>query len=521
MDSLDMRTVFKSICDKNINVAFVGKKTIKDYLCYVLGDDVEMECYDELDELTGNEELVIYDDVSDKDLKTDINGCILLSRFIEAFNVVDIPENREVALWGGGQEMESRLSLIRKYTSPRIIIDKKKKGSYDGIPFVAPEDVNIEDYFIIITTTKYLGEVKAELEKHALVEGRDYISGSNPAFLNDNAAMFLKVLSTRSLKKINCRRPFEYVNVGVGGNLTHCCYEWLPHYTGNVLNEDSLVCDTITSRIIRISFMNQSYAFCNTVLCPWMSKEREKLYEKDADAIDKDIYLKQQGIVDVDVSFDNTCNLFCESCRKEIIVDQTDESILIAKNISETLLPRTNRLTVAGNGEAFLSKAYNEIFKGEFPNTHLTILSNGNLFTLKKWEAIEGHFKDIQLMFSIDAATKKTYEEVRRGGHWENVKHSLEIASFLRKEGRIRRFVIRFVVSRKNYIEMPDFVRLGKEMNCDIVDFSRIENWGTFSDEEFDKISMFNADDPKPEIKKILSHPIMNDPIVRYTNINI
>ena len=520
MNSSDMKKVFNSICDGTIKATFIGEKIIKDYLCYVLGNDIEMECLSGTHLLNGNEQMVIYDDVICKISSADKYKSVPLSCFVESFNSVEIPKDRELALWGGGLEMESKLPVIRKYKSPKIIIDKNKNGNYDGIPFVKPEKLNIKDYFIIITTTKYAGEVKAEIERNGCEEGKDFILGSNPAFLSDSAAMFLKVISARPLKRIKCRRPFEYVNVGVGGNLTHCCHEWLPYYTGNVLNGDTSVCDTITSRIIRLSFMNQSYVFCNTVLCPWMAKEREKLYVEEKEMVDEDVYLKPQKIVDVDVAFDNTCNLFCESCRKGIIIERTDEPMIIARNISKTLLPGANRLTVAGNGEAFLSKAYAEIFNGNFPNTHLTILSNGNLFTVQKWKTVEGHFKDVQLMFSIDAVTKETYEKVRRGGHWGNVMRGLETASQLRKEGKICRFIIRFVVSRRNYMEMPDFVRLGKKMNCDIVDFSRIENWGTFTDDEFEVMSMFDGDTPKPEMREVLIQPIMKDSIVRYTNIS-
>ena len=84
-----------------------------------------------------------------------------------------------------------------------------------------------------------------------------------------------------------------------------------------------------------------------------------------------DLYLKEQEIVDVDVAFDNTCNLRCESCRSEYIIDKSIETINIAEKICKKMIPESRRVTVAGNGEVFLSKAYSKIFEGFYPNTCL------------------------------------------------------------------------------------------------------------------------------------------------------
>ena len=104
MDKADVRAVFKSICDRRVDATFVGKKVVKDFLCYVLGNGVKMECRADSGELTGNEEVVIFDDVTVNTLNVDICEYVPLSRFVEAFNNVEIPEDRIVALWGGGKK---------------------------------------------------------------------------------------------------------------------------------------------------------------------------------------------------------------------------------------------------------------------------------------------------------------------------------------------------------------------------------------------------------------------------------
>lgn len=520
---MDIGSIYEGIIKGKVKAVFYGKKDIKDYLCYVLGNNVQMKLISCLDEVQCDESVCIYDDVTEQkdnisiELKKGETTYIKLSEFVLMFNDVHIPSNRQVALWGGGAELKSLFKLILKYCQPAVIIDKQKDGDFEGVPFVKPESINVKDFFIIITTTKFASEIKEILDFSGCKIGKDYIHGTDPSILNDNAKMFVKVITDKSLKKNICKRPFEYVNVGERGNLTHCCYEWLPKYIGNVFDGEKIA-DTITSRIIRISFMNQTYSFCNSVCCPFMSSDRKKLF-LDKQEINDELYLKNQEIVDVDVAFDNTCNLRCESCRSEFIVDKSMESLSIANQICDYLIPESRRITVAGNGEAFLSKAYARIFNGEYPNIDLTILSNGNLFTFDKWKAVEGHFKSVTMMFSVDAASKETYELVRRGGKWENLINGLQTASELRKRNLIKRFIIRFVVSKRNYLEMPRFVQLGIDMGCDLVDFTRIENWGTFTDEEFSDISMFINDQPKTELRRILDLPIMGEKIVRYTNI--
>ena len=520
---MNLELIYEEIIKGKVIAYFYGKNDIKDYLCYVLGNNIQMKLISHFDEIKCRNSICIYDDITGNtdnlyaELNDDKATYIRLSDFVLQFNDVHIPTERPVALWGGGTELKSLFNIISKYCQPTVIIDKQKEGEFEGVPFVKPESINIEDYFIVITTTRYASEIKEILDCLGKKIGVDYIHGADPKFLNDNAEMFVKTITDIPLKRNSCKKPFEYVNIGVAGNLTHCCYEWLPKYIGNVFDTENMA-DTITSRIIRVSFMNQTYSFCNSVCCPYMSSNREDILLKNH-VMNDDLYLKEQEIVDVDVAFDNTCNLRCESCRSEYIIDKSIETINIAEKICKKMIPESRRVTVAGNGEVFLSKAYSKIFEGFYPNTDLTILSNGNLFTFDKWKQIENHFKEVTMMFSIDAATKETYELVRRGGKWENLVNGLKVASELREKNQIRRFIIRFVVSKRNYLEMPEFVRLGIDYGCDIVDFSRLENWGTFSDEEFNEMSMFIGDSPKLELKSILDLPIMGEKIVRYTNI--
>ena len=92
----------------------------------------------------------------------------------------------------------------------------------------------------------------------------------------------------------------------------------------------------------------------------------------------------------------------------------------------------------------------------------------------------------------------------------------MKFASELRRKGDLSYFRMNFVVQKENYKEMVDFVQWGIELGVDEIFFTKILNWGTYTPEEFEEISMMEKDGitPKPELKEILQHPVMKSDIV-------
>ena len=166
----------------------------------------------------------------------------------------------------------------------------------------------------------------------------------------------------------------------------------------------------------------------------------------------------------------------------------------------------------------FASKEYKQIYESQkCQPEYIRILSNGTLFTKERWENFKKN-KNCKMMLtvSVDAATKETYEQIRCGGNFEQLKKNMEFASELRKQGELCYFRMNFVVQRENYKEMISFVQWGEELEVDEIFFTKILNWGTYTEEEFAKISMMEKDGitPKEELKEILKHPVMQSYIV-------
>ena len=90
----------------------------------------------------------------------------------------------------------------------------------------------------------------------------------------------------------------------------------------------------------------------------------------------------------------------------------------------------------------FLSSAYKEIYLNKKCNPrYIRLLSNGLLFNQTNWEKfIDNKTGYIMLTVSIDAATKETYEKIRRSGNFDILKQNMQFASKLRKAGQLKYF---------------------------------------------------------------------------------
>ena len=262
-------------------------------------------------------------------------------------------------------------------------------------------------------------------------------------------------------------------------------------------------------------------------MCPVLMEKKKSIYENTYIETKKYRQIEEKPKVML-ISIDSSCNLYCESCRDQVCVlkgEEYDNAQLMAdKLMADDNFSNAEFIVMAGNGEVFLSKIYEQIWSNEKTKhaKRFRLLSNGTLFIPSKWEKFaEGRSSEVVVTFSIDAATQETYSQVRRGGNFKQLMENLTFASELRKSGKLAYFQISFVVQRKNYKEMPLFVEIGKQLGVDKVFFTRILNWGTYSTEEFKNIAM--TDDyghAIPELQEILDLPIMQDPIVDLGTIN-
>jgi MoaA/NifB/PqqE/SkfB family radical SAM enzyme len=178
-----------------------------------------------------------------------------------------------------------------------------------------------------------------------------------------------------------------------------------------------------------------------------------------------------------------------------------------------------------GGGEVLASHHLRSVLASvdhqENPDLRVAIMTNGTLFDRDAWSDLQNVHGIVHLIYvSLDAATKETFEELRRGGIWERTIENVEFISSLRREGEIEEFGILFVVQAGNFREMKDFVRLGKRLGCDRILFHELVNFGTWPEQGFEERSVVSPGHPQyRELLAELQDPVFDEPGVDLTNL--
>lgn len=451
----------------------------------------------------------------------------------DLFFMLDFPlkrkvGNRKIAVWGTGK---SATDFVKENTKLNIscYLDnniQKKNTLIDGIKVLYPNDITInewEDLYVIVAST-YYSEIRTQLSGYGLTETDDFIR--HDVLKIKPSDLLKKTIYDNSNYALECYTMFNTYEVADSGKANCCCTTFVEISIGNLIYESfEEIWYSNIHKVLCLSTVNRTYSFCNKNRCPLIMDKVNKLSNS---YLTGNTYRKlEEKPTMVGISIDSTCNLACITCRDKLIAETGDKlknSMLMADKLITETLPNVNFWIMAGNGEIFTSQVYKKIYlskESRIPQ-RFRILSNGTLFNEHNWNQInENRTGEIMLSVSIDAVTKETYGKIRCHGNFNRLKDNMLFASQLRKDNKLSYFQLNFVVQRENYKEMIDFVKWGKELSVDKIFFTKILNWGTYSEDEFNNISMMTKEDtPKKELAEILNDPIMQDSIVDLGTIN-
>lgn len=332
-------------------------------------------------------------------------------------------------------------------------------------------------------------------------------------FLNDS---FNNSKIETKLSKVICQIPFNEFHIYRDGYVSNCCFNWLPTEVGNI-HQNSLL-EILKSKIqieIQNSVQNGKYNFCSSDYCPFLNNYANTNHHDwplashdDFKKIHSDHLIKN---IKIFLSFDYSCNLFCESCRNEkIYFDKTTAPELLLKTydrvneqIQELVQAGYNlEINVTGSGDAFASPLYYEFMKNlpETDQITLHLSTNGLMMTEKKLD-VSFKNKIKKIFISIDSCTDEIYAKVRRGGQFKYLAANLFALDKMISDGKLPNLdcvQYNFIVQTENYQEMGDFVDWCYQFkNFQNIFFTKILDWQHLTKEQFFKKEIWNVQHPE------------------------
>lgn len=300
-----------------------------------------------------------------------------------------------------------------------------------------------------------------------------------------------------NLDKYICTVPFTNVEIHKNEYFS-CCPSWLNYKLDSKKIELKDLWNSKELDEIRDSMLDGSFKFCDKTQCPFLSKL------VNHNVVSGPIIVKTKQNVErlsnldgpetILMNFDRTCNYKCPSCRIDLIVENKSGIKRVEHTIEEIdkyLSKNVKNIYITGSGDPFVSVGFRNYLRNfdsskyaSLSNIHLH--TNASMWNKEMWDSMLNVHKYVKSCeISIDAGTKDTYEnKTRLGGNWDNLINNLK---FIATIPTLKNIKTSFVVQESNYQEMETFADLmfdifGKKVN---VFFGKINNWGTFLDEEF------------------------------------
>ncbi len=339
------------------------------------------------------------------------------------------------------------------------------------------------------------------------------------------------------LEGFTCAQPWIRFDIGPTGDTLVCCGHWLDKSIGNVVADPAeAVLNSDTAVAIRKSMLDGTYKYCNHLDCMEMINDQLPTIERARETLPFIRRAVEEGDYRVErlesmlFALDQTCNLTCPSCRTEKIVENLKQNTTKLHAIDEHIVPvlkGLKHLNINPAGELFASKTSRRLLEHvgteHAPDVVLDIISNGTLFNAKEWARypnIHGRIRSIRI--STDAATKETFEKLRRLGKWEVFLENIAFLGQLRVTGALGEFESRhgqyrfsFTYQLDNFREMPDFVRFVRAHHGTSAVFERLQNLGAYSDEEFRRLAVHLPSNPHhEEFLAVIRDPILHSPDV-------
>jgi hypothetical protein len=341
------------------------------------------------------------------------------------------------------------------------------------------------------------------------------------------------------MKKRICTKPFEWLEIfnEPEGGLYICCPGWLPTPIGNIAQTDAktLWQGPLASQI-RASVIDGSFKYCSKDFCPYMEDpDAPDSPMKDVDeyeyeeyqlaVIHPELYLPAPKTLNC--AYDRSCNLQCPSCRVEILQASKEERAgyqSLINDVLDVFADDLETLYVTGSGDPFASRHYWELLTSDitdrYPKLKFRLHSNAILFTESRWQQLTHLHGKVQMIeISIDGGRKESYEINRYPAKWDTLVERMEFIAAIRQEYPDMVLKINHVVQANNWRDMRSLVTLAQRWGADILKFSKINNWGTYSPSEYRRVCVHEPGHPDFEaFQAYIADPLFAIPMIMMDN---
>ena len=303
-------------------------------------------------------------------------------------------------------------------------------------------------------------------------------------------------------KKFICPGAFSQVYIYPDGRVFLCpdCM-MLPEAEIGNLNNDSFekIYNSKVAQDIRKRALKSEYPLCWPHQCFSKSNYNNRFIPTEQ----LEFRPKQKKFPKmVCIGADAECNINCIMCRKDISRVSDEELKELNKKIDSLYIPilkDAEELTLSTTADPFASRNTRLLMKTaakKYPNLKFNLLTNGILFD--KFNCDDTGITDrlSHVMFSIHGGNEETYNKITRSGNFNKIKENLKWASSLKQENKIKGLYLAFVISSKNYDNIPQFIEFAKENNA-VALFWPCIDWGGNLSNADEPLTVTKSDNPK------------------------
>lgn len=295
-----------------------------------------------------------------------------------------------------------------------------------------------------------------------------------------------------------CAFPFDVLTIGPNSYFS-CCPDWMDekyiYHDKGYLEDPWNIWNSQEFQNLRQSVMKDKCHNCLKV----------PSYEHKPDHQ----IIMQRGPLRINLGNDFACNLHCWSCRSAPRPsDASEYRSSVMWHILDTFADMASSISVSANGDPFVSPMHLDLLQRWPYQTDVELFTNGLLLP-RYWDSLACNVRWICL--SVDATTKKTYEQLRRGAKWEQL---LETLQFIRDLPDIE-VQYNMAIQRRNIAEVHDFVRMMEGYGASKIMFTLLREWPHMNHDDFLAASVVHGD--TTAFLALLRDPILQHPLVDYT----